>query len=321
MSTQQPQDPISWYTSIEQKCAAFKHVAGIESFIKHAASYSTIRDISNWQGIDGELVALQNASHVKGINQIVRCDDYSTKAQIDLVAGNGLAWVEVKTCNNSANFLSNAGFDRQARRLQQAAKSECNKIQFVSPKVVYFFPMGRLDTDLAQFLHNLGFTTATDAASLKAATDIELPATTKYNFDISAMLNLCSELSNPQGVIQEIFRQPNVRFIAYEGAVQRVEAMLNEFGSAIELKNWKHVLEKLEIIRNCNQTPKLEQLAKKMTLSKLQADIYGVGDFYEAITITSCFNLMRKAQSHNCPIQHVLHKPIPLSGEVCHEQF
>ena len=316
-------DPIVWYNEIVKKCGPFRHIVGIDSFLKHAACYSTVKDISNWQGIEGEMHAVQNACHVTGVNQTVRCDDYATKAQIDLIAGNGLAWVEVKTCTNTSNFLSNAGFDRQARKLQQAANSECNKIQFVSPRVVYYFPMGKLDPELADFLHQLGFMTATDTASLQAATDMSLPPHFKYNLDISAMLNLSTELALPNGIVQTIFNEPETRFIAFEGAVQRVDTMLNDFGSTIELKNWKRVLETLDIFDKDAFVPtrKITVLDAKMNLSPIQRDIYGLGDAMQAITITSCGGLMRRAQSHNCPIHHILHQPIPLSGEVSYEQF
>lgn len=310
------QDPRLWYQSIEKKCQKFQHINGIESFVKHAYCYSAIKDISNWQGIEGELNALENSKHVVGVNQVFRCDDDVTKSQVDVVAGNGLVWLEVKTCNNSTNFLSNMGFERQARRIQAAAKSECNQIQFTCPKVLYYFPMGNLDPCLEKYLKDQGFYTAVDVEGLQKMTDVELPCPSVYNFDVSSMLDLCSELSNAQGTVHTIFRRPNIEFIAHEGAIQRVESMLNDYGSNVELKNWKHILENINVLNDFDfeLTPKIKKLVTKMTLSHLQLNIYGLGDAKKATTITTCYNVMRKAQSHNCPIQHLLHTPIPLSG-------
>lgn len=310
-------DPRSWYADIESKCKSSSHVNGIESFVKHAYCYSTIKDISNWQGIEGELNALQNACHVVGVNQIFRCDDDVTKSQVDVVAGNGLVWLEVKTCNNSSNFLSNMGFERQARRIQFAANSECNKIQFVNPKVLYYFPMGNLDPCLDKYLKDQGFHTASNIQTLQELTNVELPKPNKYNLDVSSMLDLCSELSNARGTVHTIFRRDiDAEFIAYEGAVQRVESMLNDYGSSVELKNWKNILESINVFNEFDfeHTRKMRKLSTKMSLSKLQFNIYGLGDSKKATTITTCYNVMRKAQSHNCPIQHILHTPIPLSG-------
>ena len=102
------------------------------------------------------------------------------------------------------------------------------------------------------------------------------------------------------------------RLIACETAIRKWSEIANIIGGEREKQRIPGLLKKIQVVPD-SPSEKANLLASSKNISQTNKIIFGTGDFYKAITITSNISFIRSCLSKNVTFSYFPHSPRALS--------
>lgn len=201
--------------------------------------------------------------------------------EVDVVAQQGLAWIEVKAHEpfdlDSSHWLGNPGHFKgllqQAQQQLEVAKAACNVVRWQSPSVIFHLPLGvhpavkaelsamgvlvsgpgRFDVSILPAMPAAPDTVNMDVTTLCALVS-EVSNGDAFGADLQQWAQqvthwqdcLAAEQQNPMLPILQPFLDRQ-RLVAAHAAVQQFEKLLEQFGGSKERQRWQTWRSKLQI--------------------------------------------------------------------------
>ncbi|DBA72354.1 TPA: hypothetical protein ACH3X2_010511 [Trebouxia sp. C0005] len=234
--------------------------------------------------------------------------------EVDVVAQQGLAWIEVKAHEpfdtDSSQWLGNPGhfkgLEQQAKQQLRIAKAACNQLMWQAPTVLFHFPQG-VYTDVKTQLTAMGVLVSGPGLFDPALLPPMLPAPSVSNLDVTTLCALVSEVSHadPKGPELQAWAQRVAHWreslaaesqqpmlpmlqpyidgkglIAAEAAMLQFQKLLDQFGGHNERCRWQALQEKL-LVFSCDpsEAGKTSNDVSAVVNSTQQAHTHNVDSF------------------------------------------